>query len=116
MLSDVDSTLPLLILPGTCWPPGRVRCDPSASVDPRTPKSHSTHLAVALAAATVQVLATKVRAKVQEARAAGRPLSAAADGFNGSTARLLNRFLAADKTAAPAPGATAPNFPPGLRQ
>ena len=64
----------------------------------------------------MQVLATKVRAKVQEARAAGRPLSAAADGFNGSTARLLNRFLAADKTAAPAPGATAPNFPPGLRQ
>lgn len=57
-----------------------------------------------------QVLANQVRAKVQEARAEARPL-AAQDGFNGSTLRLLNRFLEA-KTQPPAPGSH--NFPPGL--
>lgn len=39
-----------------------------------------------------QVLANKVRAKVQEARSANRAVSAA-DGFCPSTVRLLNRFL-----------------------
>lgn len=60
-----------------------------------------------------QVLANRVRAKVQEARSGGREL-AAADGFLPSTQRLLNRFLAS-KTEAPAAGGPA-NFPPGLRQ
>ena len=59
------------------------------------------------------MLANRVRAKVQEARAGGREL-AAADGFLPSTQRLLNRFLAA-KTEAPAQGGPA-NFPPGLKR
>jgi glucose-6-phosphate isomerase len=59
-----------------------------------------------------QVLANQVRAKVQEARSEGRPLGAQ-DGFNGSTLRLLNRFLEA-KTQPPGPGQH--SFPPGLKQ
>lgn len=63
--------------------------------------------------APLQVLANKVRAKVAEARAANRPLSAA-DGFNSSTVRLLNRFLES-KTQPPAAGG--PHvFPPGLQK
>lgn len=58
----------------------------------------------------VQVLANKVRSKVQEARSAGRQVSKA-DGFNASTVRLLNRFLEA-KTQPPAQGKH--TFPPGL--
>jgi glucose-6-phosphate isomerase len=61
-----------------------------------------------------KVLANKVRAKVQEARSANCPLSAA-DGFCPSTVRLLNRFLQQGQTQAPAPGA-GPSFPPGLKQ
>ena len=60
-----------------------------------------------------QVLANKVRGKVAEARATGRPLGAD-DGFCSSTSRLLNRFL---ESKPQAPQAGAPhNFPPGLRQ
>jgi glucose-6-phosphate isomerase len=59
-----------------------------------------------------KVLANQVRAKVQEARSEGRPLGAQ-DGFNGSTLRLLNRFLEA-KTQPPGPGQH--SFPPGLKQ
>ena len=61
----------------------------------------------------LQVLANQVRAKVQEARSAGRQLGAA-DGFNASTARLLNRFREAKTTPPPAGGGH--SFPPGLRQ
>ena len=41
-----------------------------------------------------KVLAVKVRSKISEARGAGRTVEAT-DGFNKSTARLLNRFLGA---------------------
>lgn len=59
-----------------------------------------------------KVLANRVRAKVEEARSANRPV-AAADGFNPSTAALLNRFLAVP-TAKPAVGGPH-SFPPGLK-
>ncbi len=58
-----------------------------------------------------KVLANKVRGKIEEARAGGRPLGPA-DGFNASTTALLNRFLAAP-VAAPGPG-EGHSFPPGL--
>jgi hypothetical protein len=61
----------------------------------------------------LQVLANQVRSKVQEARAEGRPVTQA-DGFNGSTVRLLNRFLAVG-TQPPPPGGPH-HFPPGLEQ
>ncbi|KAI3433502.1 hypothetical protein D9Q98_003314 [Chlorella vulgaris] len=60
-----------------------------------------------------KVLANQVRSKVQEARAEGRPVTQA-DGFNGSTVRLLNRFLAVG-TQPPPPGGPH-HFPPGLEQ
>ena len=41
-----------------------------------------------------KVLAVKVRSKISEARSAGRTVETT-DGFNKSTARLLNRFLGA---------------------
>lgn len=84
------------------WRPLLAACLSCGPSSPNTPPS----------ALLPQVLANQVRAKVQEARGAGRPV-AAADGFNSSTVRLLNRFLES-KTQPPAPGA-GHNFPPGLK-
>ncbi|GAB4817678.1 hypothetical protein N2152v2_004724 [Parachlorella kessleri] len=58
-----------------------------------------------------KVLATKVRAAVASARAGSNQVSKA-DGFNGSTVRLLNRFLATPTHKAEG----AHLFPPGLKQ
>lgn len=88
-------------VPTTCLPPHSLDPVPFPASSNKCP-----HLA--------QVLANKVRAKVQEARSANRALSAA-DGFCPSTVRLLNRFLEQGQTQAPAPGA-GPSFPPGLKQ
>jgi glucose-6-phosphate isomerase len=60
-----------------------------------------------------KVLADAVRGAVVKARAEGRPLGTA-DGFNGATTRLLNRFLAAPAAAAP-PAGGADVWPPALR-
>ena len=56
------------------------------------------------------VLANRVRGAVAAARAEGRPLGGG-DGFNGSTVRLLNRFLA-EPVATPEGGKDV--FPPAL--
>ena len=58
-----------------------------------------------------KVLANKVRGAVQTARKENRELQTG-DGFNTSTVKLLNRFLANKPTA---PDGEKHSFPPGLK-